>query len=143
MEAGVWDILFTRHELNFRQLSPSALYSPLRLMPARGTSFSLLRQRKEAKKGDCGHRFGSAKLPSLHAVFRAGSQLAAAPLRTCKPLFPEKPHSVRLRQQRKCSCNHSCQIFYASLSRKFNDECSLFVWHNQPHIAAMAAFFPP
>ena len=108
-----------------------------------GHFLSLRRQRKEAKESDCGHRFGSAKLPSLRTVFRAGSQLAAAPLRTCKPLFPEKPHSVRLRQQRKCSCNHSCQIFCASLSRKFNDECSLFVWHNQPHIAAAAAFFPP
>ncbi|OAM33343.1 hypothetical protein A7Q01_00360 [Eikenella sp. NML96-A-049] len=51
------------------------------------------------KKGDCGHRFGFAKLPSLHVVFRAGSQLAAAPLQACKPLFPEKPRSVRLHQQ--------------------------------------------
>ena len=56
-------------------------------------------KKRKQKKGDCGHRFGFAKLPSLHAVFRAGSQLAAAPLRTCKPLFPEKPRSVRLRQQ--------------------------------------------
>ncbi|OAM27360.1 hypothetical protein A7P94_06075 [Eikenella sp. NML01-A-086] len=56
-------------------------------------------KKRKQKKGDCGHRFGFAKLPSLHAVFRAGSQLAAAPLRTCKPLFPEKPRFVRLRQQ--------------------------------------------
>ena len=56
-------------------------------------------KKRKQKKGDCGHRFGFAKLPSLHTVFRAGSQLAASPLRTCKPLFPEKPCSVRLCQQ--------------------------------------------
>ena len=42
------------------------------------TSFSLLRQRKEAKKGDCGRRFGFAKLPSLHAVFRAQREIGLA-----------------------------------------------------------------
>ena len=78
------------------------VYIPFTLAPPAGAGhfLSLLRQRKEAKKGDCGHRFGFAKLPSLRAAFRAGSQLAATPLRPCKPLFPEKPRSVRLRQQR-------------------------------------------
>ena len=68
-------------------------------------------KKRKQKKGDCGHRFGFAKLPSLHAVFRAGSQLAAAPLRTCKPLFPEKPCSVRLRQQRGHSCRCARSMF--------------------------------
>ncbi len=64
-------------------------------------------KKRKQKKG----RFGFVKLPSLHAVFRAGSQLAAAPLRTCKPLFPEKPCSVRLRQQRGHSCRCARSMF--------------------------------
>ena len=64
-------------------------------------------KKRKQKKG----RFGFVKLPSLHAVSRAGSQLAAAPLRTCKPLFPEKPCSVRLRQQRGHSCRCARSMF--------------------------------
>ncbi|OAM32897.1 hypothetical protein A7P96_01660 [Eikenella sp. NML03-A-027] len=67
-------------------------------MPARGTSFLCFAKERKQRKATAGAGL-LRKLPSLHAIFRAGSQLAAAPLRTCKPLFPEKPRSVRLRQQ--------------------------------------------
>jgi len=92
--------------LGFRQLTKFqvafAISCLLAFAPHAGAGhflfFASPKKRKQ-KKSDCGHRFGFAKLPSLRAIFRAGSQLAATPLRTCKPLFPEKPRSVWLRQQ--------------------------------------------
>ena len=35
-------------------------------------------KKRKQKKGDCGHRFGFAKLPSLHAVFRAQREIGLA-----------------------------------------------------------------
>ena len=74
-------------------------------------------KKRKQKKGDCGHRFGFAKLPSLRTVFRAGSQLAAAPLRTCKPLFPEKPRSARLCQQTGGKLGRLVDIFLFGIYR--------------------------
>ena len=79
--------------------SEGFVFTSQKLVLLRRPRFLCLAKEKEAKEGDCGHRFGFAKLPSLRTVFRAGSPLAASPLRTCKPLFPEKPRSARLCQQ--------------------------------------------
>ncbi|OAM34201.1 hypothetical protein A7P97_02990 [Eikenella sp. NML070372] len=97
-------IFWISRQIIFWEVSPSPTLFAFAPHAGAGHFLSLLRQRKEAKKGDCGHRFGSAKLPSLRTVFRAGSQLAAALLRACKPLFPEKPRSVRLCQQGALHC---------------------------------------
>ncbi|WP_225747733.1 hypothetical protein [Eikenella sp. Marseille-P7795] len=91
-----------------------AIYTLFTLAPhaGAGTSFSLLRQRKGSKRKTTAGTGLLRKLPSLHAIFRAGSQLAAAPLRTCKPLFPEKPRSVRLRQQGQHNTAHLWYMLY-------------------------------
>ncbi|OAM35664.1 hypothetical protein A7P98_07265 [Eikenella sp. NML080894] len=97
-------IFWISRQIIFQVAPPSPTLFAFAPHAGAGHFFSLLRQRKKAKKGDCGHRFGFAKLPSLRTIFRAGSQLAAAPLRACKPLFPKKPRSVRLCQQGALHC---------------------------------------
>ena len=46
-------------------------------------------KKSKQKKGDCGCRFGYAKLPSLHTIFRADKKLAASLLKQFCP-FPPK-----------------------------------------------------
>ena len=42
-------------------------------------------KKRKQKKGDCGHRFGFAKLPSLHAVFRVGLHVRSGAAASCEP----------------------------------------------------------
>ncbi|OAM40163.1 MULTISPECIES: hypothetical protein [Eikenella] len=89
---GKNDILFISRGMDFQQLAKFQVAFAACILftfaPHAGAGhflfFASPKKRKQ-KKSDCGHRFGFAKLPSLRTVFRAGSQLAAAPLQTCKP----------------------------------------------------------
>ena len=108
--------IFIKHKLKFRL---PAKFQVAFLMPAlfafaphagAGTSFLCFAKERKQRKATAGAGL-LRKLPSLRTVFRAGSQLAAAPLRACKPLSPEKPRSVRLRQQEDASATISSSMF--------------------------------
>ena len=74
----------------------------MRLVPTGHFLFFASPKKRKQKKGDCGCRFGCAKLPSLHTIFRADKKLAALLFKQFCPYFPEKSRSTRLRQQERC-----------------------------------------
>ena len=61
----------------------------MRLVPMGHLLFFASPKKSKQKKGDCGCRFGYAKLPSLHMIFRADKKLAASLLKQFCP-FPPK-----------------------------------------------------
>ena len=94
--------LLWRSCFNFVKTNPSNegfVFTPQKLVLIRRPRFLCFAKERKQRKATAGTGL-LRKLPSLRAVFWAGSQLAATPLRACKPLFPEKLCSVRLCQQR-------------------------------------------
>ena len=72
-----------------------SVFASQKLILLRRPRFLCVAKEKEAKKGDCGSRFGFAKLPSLHAVFRAQREIGLAATCGCaasnmQALIPRK-----------------------------------------------------
>ena len=61
----------------------------MRLVPTGHFLFFASPKKRKQKKGDCGCRFGCAKLPSLHTIFRADKKLVALLLKQFCPFFPK------------------------------------------------------
>jgi len=95
MEAGVGGYFIHKAQIEFQAAFTVCTPFPFAPHAGAGHFLSLLRQRKKAKKGDCGHRFGFAKLPSLRTVFRAQREIGLAATCGCaasgmQALIPRK-----------------------------------------------------
>ncbi|ASK28093.1 hypothetical protein BG910_10460 [Neisseria chenwenguii] len=61
----------------------------MRLIAAGDLLFFASPKKSKQKKGDCGCRFGYAKLPSFHTIFRADKKLATSSLKQFCPFSPK------------------------------------------------------
>ena len=114
---GKNDMLFINREMGFQQLVKFQVGFLLPVLftfaphAGAGTFFSLLRQRKESKrKATAGTGLASPNFPHSARFFGRARNLRLRRFEHASPYFPEKPRSVRLRQQRGGKFNRLMDI---------------------------------